>query len=198
MPSDLMNTVGTALQTIVALCGAFLVAFWIALVLWTFRDMRARSRDIFATLLATLLVLIFGPIGLGLYLLLRPRETLAEHYERMLEEETLLRDMEDQPVCPTCQHKLQPDWMLCPHCTTQLRRPCESCGRLLDMGWKICPYCAQVPVNAAAPEAVAPPAPTPTPVRVPAVEGDAPPIDEGRWARPTTRAKLTPETPAPE
>ena len=42
----------------------------------------------------------------------RRRQGMAEHYERMLEEETLLRDMEEQPVCPTCQHKLQPDWML--------------------------------------------------------------------------------------
>lgn len=196
MPSDLMNTVGTALQTIVALCGAFLVAFWIALVLWTFRDMRARSRDIFATLLATLLVLVFGPIGLGLYLLLRPRETLAEHYERMLEEETLLRDMEEQPVCPTCQHKLQADWMLCPHCTTQLRRPCDSCGRLLDMAWKICPYCAHVPSSAAPEEVV--PVPEPAPVRVTPAESGPYPTDDGRWARPTTRPMLTPETPAPE
>lgn len=196
MPSDLMNTVGTALQAVVALCGAFLVAFWIALVLWTFRDMRARSRDIFATLLATLLVLVFGPIGLGLYLLLRPRETLAEHYERMLEEETLLRDMEEQPVCPTCQHKLQPDWMLCPHCTTQLRRPCDSCGRLLDMGWKICPYCAYVPSSIAPEEAAPVPAPASLPVTP--VESGTYPTDEGRWARPTTRPMLTPETPTPE
>lgn len=196
MPSDLMNTVGTALQAVVALCGAFLVAFWIALVLWTFRDMRARSRDIFATLLATLLVLVFGPIGLGLYLLLRPRETLVEHYERMLEEETLLRDMEEQPVCPTCQHKLQPDWMLCPHCTTQLRRPCDSCGRLLDMGWKICPYCAYVPSSIAPEEAAPVPAPASLPVTP--VESGTYPTDEGRWARPTTRPMLTPETPAPE
>lgn len=197
MPSDLMNTVGTALQTIVAFCGAFLVAFWIALVLWTFRDMRARSRDILATVLASLLVLVFGPIGLALYLLLRPRETLAEHYERMLEEETLLRDMEEQPVCPTCQHKLQPDWMLCPHCTTQLRRPCESCGRLQDIGWKICPYCAYAPSPVTVEVPTVKPAMVPPPAAPPEIE--AGPNDEGRWARPSTaRPLLTPEPPAQE
>ena len=152
----------------VAVFGALLVAFWIALVIWTFRDMRVRTRDILATLLASLLVLLFGPVGLGLYLLLRPRDTLAERYERMLEEEALLRDMEEQPVCSSCQHKIQPDWMLCPHCTAQLRRPCASCGRLLDMSWQICPYCAQVPT-------VAPMQTLPA----------SPAADDGRWAKPT-------------
>ena len=129
MSSDLLNTIGAALQTVVAVFGALLVAFWIALIIWTFRDMRARTRDILAALLATLLVLLFGPIGLGLYLLLRPRDTLAEQYERMLEEEALLRDMEEQPVCSSCQHKIQPDWMLCPHCTAELRRPWPNPAR---------------------------------------------------------------------
>ena len=168
MSSDLLNTIGTALQTVVAVFGAFLEAYWIALVIWTFRDMRVRTRDILATLLASLLVLLFGPVGLGLYLLLRPRDTLAERYERMLEEEALLRDMEEQPVCSSCQHKIQPDWMLCPHCTAQLRRPCASCGRLLDMSWQICPYCAQVPT-------VAPMQTLPA----------SPAADDGRWAKPT-------------
>ena len=54
MSSDLLNTIGTVLQTVVAVFGALLAAFWIALVIWTFRDMRARSRDVLATLLASL------------------------------------------------------------------------------------------------------------------------------------------------
>ncbi len=176
MSSDLLNTIGTVLQTVVAVFGALLVAFWIALVVWTFRDMRARSRDILATLLASLLVVLFGPVGLGLYLLLRPRDTLAEQYERMLQEEALLRDMEEQPVCPNCQHKTQPDWMLCPHCTSQLRRPCASCGRLLDLGWQICPYCAQTPTaTPAAPEQIT------SATQLPSPQG----VDDGRWARPS-------------
>ena len=148
MPSDLLNAVGAFLQSFIALFGALLVAFWISLVIWTVRDMRSRSRDVLATILASLLVLLFGPLGWLLYLLLRPRETLADTYERMLEEETLLRGMEEQPVCPTCQHKTQPDWQICPYCATQLRQPCASCGKLLDLSWQICPYCGHVPADA--------------------------------------------------
>lgn len=145
MPPEILNNIGIILQVIVALCGAFLLAFWLSMVIWTHRDIRSRSRDIFAAILAALMVLLFGPIGLLLYLLLRPRETLAEAYDRALEEEALLREIEERVVCPTCGQPTQPDWMLCPHCHTQLKKPCAECERLLEMEWRLCPYCGSAP-----------------------------------------------------
>lgn len=88
-----LEDIGTILLALAAFVGTFLVAFWMSLVIWTFRDMRLRSRDIFAQLLASLVVLIFGPLGLLIYLILRPQETLAEAYARTLEEEALLQDV---------------------------------------------------------------------------------------------------------
>jgi RNA polymerase subunit RPABC4/transcription elongation factor Spt4 len=125
----------------IAVLTALLVAFWIGLAIWTLRDIRARTRDIFAWILATVLVLIAGPIGWLLYCLLRPRETLAEAYDRQLEEEALLRDITARRACPTCQTVTEPDWLLCPHCRTELRRSCAQCGRPLELGWVACPYC---------------------------------------------------------
>lgn len=148
MSPDLMNTIGVVLQVLVALAGAFFVAFWISLVIWTFRDIRARTRDVFAQILATLLVLLFTPFlgaGLILYLLLRPKETLAQAYERALEEEALLRDIEEQPACPRCQRAVEEDWQVCPYCREPLKTPCPHCGKLLAFSWVICPYCAQEP-----------------------------------------------------
>jgi RNA polymerase subunit RPABC4/transcription elongation factor Spt4 len=146
MPTEILNNVGIVLQVVVALTGAFLLAFWVSMVIWTYRDIRSRSRDIFAALLAALMVLLFGPIGLMLYLLLRPRETLAEAYDRALEEEALLREIEERVVCPTCGQPTQYEWMLCPHCHTQLKRPCAECGKLLEMEWRLCPYCGSAPM----------------------------------------------------
>ena len=93
LPTELLNTIGMILELFVAGTTALLVAFWIGLVVWTFRDIRSRTRDVFAWFLATVLVLILGPIGWLLYFLLRPRETLAQVYDRQLEEEVLLRDI---------------------------------------------------------------------------------------------------------
>ena len=151
MPTDLINTLMVVLQVFLALLGGFLAAFHISLVIWTFRDIRSRSRDAFAHILAAALVLFFSLPGLLLYLILRPRETLAEQYERALEEEALLQDIEERLVCPGCQRKVEPDFMVCPACRTQLKVRCQHCGRLLHPKWTICPYCAS-PVGPPPPE----------------------------------------------
>jgi len=165
MPTDLLNTLMVGLQIFLAILGGFLAAFHLALVIWTFRDIRSRSRDAFAHILATALVFFFSLPGLLLYMILRPRETLAEQYERALEEEALLQDIEERSVCPGCQRKVEPDFVVCPSCQTQLKTQCANCGRLLHPKWTICPYCAT---------SVAPPPPerlTPQPEVASAVAG---------------------------
>jgi len=140
-----LEDIGKILLAAVAFISAFTVAFWVSLVIWTFRDMRLRSRDIFAQLLASLVVLIFGPLGMLIYLILRPQETLSEAYARTLEEEALLQDItEEQPVCPECKHRIEPDFIICPACHTELRKACPHCGRLMLMRWEICPYCGEL------------------------------------------------------
>jgi RNA polymerase subunit RPABC4/transcription elongation factor Spt4 len=141
-PPELLNQVGVVLEVVVAVLTALTVAFWISLAIWTFRDIRSRTRDFFAWLLAVLLVLGLGPIGLLLYLLLRPKETLAEVYDRQLEEEALLRDITARRACPSCQAVTEADWLICPHCRTELRRTCASCGKPLELSWVACPFCA--------------------------------------------------------
>jgi RNA polymerase subunit RPABC4/transcription elongation factor Spt4 len=133
--------IGVILQVIIALFGAFFLAFWVSMIIWTFRDVRSRSRDIFAQLLATLMVMVFNLPGLFLYFILRPQETLVEAYERSLEEEALLQDIEERLVCPGCKRKIKPDFIICPDCHTRLKKSCPNCRRLLHLKWNICPYC---------------------------------------------------------
>jgi RNA polymerase subunit RPABC4/transcription elongation factor Spt4 len=141
LPTGLLNGAATVLVNIVAVLTALLVAFWVGLAIWTFRDIRARTTDAFAWVLATVLVLVAGPIGWLLYFLLRPRETIAEAYDRQLEEEALLRDITTRRACPTCQTVTEPDWLICPRCQTNLRCTCTDCSRPLELDWVACPYC---------------------------------------------------------
>jgi RNA polymerase subunit RPABC4/transcription elongation factor Spt4 len=121
--------------------GAFLVALWVALVVWTFRDIRARHRDRLVHFLAAALVALLNLPGILVFLVLRPSRTLEEEYQQTLEEEALLQSIEDQSVCPGCERRIRDDWMVCPTCQTKLRKPCHSCGRLMELPWNICPYC---------------------------------------------------------
>ena len=127
---------------VVIVLGMYVAAFWLAMIIWTFRDHRSRSRDGLASLAAALLVAVLFLPGLLVYLLLRPRETLSEAYERSLEEEALLQDIEEKPICPGCGRPSNTDWQVCPYCHTTLRKPCIKCGQLLELPWTQCPYCA--------------------------------------------------------
>lgn len=144
--------------------GLWLLFLWLGIVAWTYRDVRSRSRDLTAQVLAVFLVLMFFPgmnvPGLLLYLLLRPRETLEEAYARSLEQEALLAEVGEGALCGQCQQPVQKDFLFCPYCQAHLREPCRSCERLLSLYWSICPYCGtprgpravSVPAQEVAPE----------------------------------------------
>ncbi len=146
--SDAINflfniSISPEFRLLVACIGAYLVAFWLSLIIWTFRDISARTRDVIAIALSTLLVAVFTVPGCLLYLLLRPKQTLAEGYERSLEEEYLLADIEDAEVCPACKRRVEREFMFCPHCRTKLRRDCETCGTPVSLRWAACPTCGR-------------------------------------------------------
>ncbi|MGH2613648.1 MAG: zinc ribbon domain-containing protein [Thermomicrobiales bacterium] len=145
----MIETAARGAQFLLAIGIAYLIAVWFALVAWTFRDIESRSRSVFTQVFSTLLVVLFFAPGLILYLILRPKESLDQAFQRALEEEYLLQDLDDLPLCLGCQRAVEADFVLCPHCQTRLRGPCPACSRLIDLRWGVCPYCA-VPVDRAA------------------------------------------------
>ncbi len=141
-----MDWPGNGWQNIAALAGtlagAYLLVFWISIIAWTYRDIRDRSRDAAFQVVAVLLVLVFNVLGLIIYLILRPRESLGESYARSLEEEALLQELEEQGICPSCKRYITAEFIICPYCRAQLKEPCAKCGRPLSFNWLACPYCA--------------------------------------------------------
>lgn len=144
-----MSTLKSVLPYVVSGFVAFGLALWFSIVVWTFLDIRSRSRDKLVWVFATLLVLFFNVFGLVVYLILRPHETLMQAYERSLEEEALLQEIEERPICPNCRHRVEHDYRICPNCLTKLKDICISCDRLVELDWTVCPYCTverKVPV----------------------------------------------------
>ena len=164
---DILESIPFYLTILSTICGGLTVALFGGMAIWTFRDIRARSRDVLAQILATLLVIALPIIGLVVYLMLRPRETLADAYERSLEQEALLQAIEEPEVCPGCGQRVKSDYLYCPACHTRLKRACPECGRPLHLRWSLCPYCSA----SVAPQALEP-VPTTQPETLPA---DVPP-----------------------
>jgi RNA polymerase subunit RPABC4/transcription elongation factor Spt4 len=111
------------------------------LAIWTYRDITARAKDPLIRFLAVLVVAILFLPGIVVYLILRPQRTLEEEYQQTLEEEALLRAIEETPTCPGCGRRTKDDWLVCPHCHTKLKKPCHHCGYLMDLAWNLCPHC---------------------------------------------------------
>lgn len=121
--------------------GAFVAVLWLSLVIWTYRDIRNRSRDPLARILAVLVTAVLFLPGIVVYLILRPARTLEEEYQRTLEEEALLQSIEDAALCPGCGRHVKENWVVCPDCHTRLKKTCHQCGKPMELPWNLCPYC---------------------------------------------------------
>ena len=133
-------------QFIATVAAAVFIAYGIVLslgiIVWTYRDIGERTRDGWSQAVSVMLVFLFNIPGLFLYLILRPRETLADTYERRLETEAIRQDLAEQRVaCPNCQRPVKEEFLFCPHCRTKLQAPCAACGSALELSWATCPYC---------------------------------------------------------
>jgi Double zinc ribbon len=117
------------------------LVFWFGFAFWTYRDAKRRIDDPWLVGTATLLGLVpfVGPLA---YLLFRPPETLEDRHARYVELQALeSRTQRTQPACPVCRSAVEPAFLVCPVCTTQLKEQCVSCKAPLEPLWQVCPYC---------------------------------------------------------
>jgi RNA polymerase subunit RPABC4/transcription elongation factor Spt4 len=135
------RTLSNLIMLLAAWGAAFLVALWVSLIFWTYRDIRIRSHDQVIRILSIIIVALLFLPGIVIYLILRPAYTIEEEYQHTLEEEALLQSIEDIPVCPGCGRKTQDTWMVCPTCHTRLMKTCHNCRKLMELSWNLCPYC---------------------------------------------------------
>ncbi len=147
MTSFLIGFPGGSLESTLKLGGIILVSYalvlWLSAIVWVYRDVRNRTTDPASQLIAVLLVAVFNLPGLIVYLVIRPQATMADAYERSLETEAVLHELQlTANSCQTCRRPIDDDFNVCPHCRTVLREGCRSCGRAIRTSWATCPYCA--------------------------------------------------------
>src|ERR687897_1650322 len=134
-------------QAAIQLSVIYIVLLWLGTAYWAFRDMQARTENPILPYFAAALIIFFTPLlfvfAVILFLIVRPRETLAEVYERSLAEESLLAEVEKNELCPVCRDRIDSDWLVCPNCRTRLHRVCPSCNRLADPSWPLCAFCGR-------------------------------------------------------
>jgi len=136
-----------ALQFGLRAIGIYLVILWLATAYWAFRDMQQRSDNPILPYLASAGIILFTPLffvlGVWVYKIVRPHEKIGEVWERNLAEEALLAEVEAIHHCPTCERRIDDEWIICPTCRTRLNRVCPNCSRLVGLDWSLCAWCGK-------------------------------------------------------
>lgn len=115
------------------------VILWVALVYWTYTDARRRGA---VAILWGIVAVVFPFIGTLVYLIVRPPEYALDARERELELAVLERELRSRVLlCPNCRALVEKDYLICPECEWELKKPCINCEKPLNMDWETCPYC---------------------------------------------------------
>ena len=125
----------------------YIVVLWIATAYWAFRDMQQRSDNAILPYLVAAGIILFTPflflLAVWVYKIVRPHEKVGEIWERNLAEEALLNEVESIHHCPTCERRVDEEWIICPSCRTRLNRVCPNCSRLVGLDWSLCAWCGK-------------------------------------------------------
>jgi len=120
----------------------FVFLFWAATVYWVWKDARRRITEPTLVWLSTLIGAIPPFLGPLVYMLFRPPEYLADVRERELEIRAIEKRLAERALtCNVCGCEVEPEFLVCPVCTTKLRQACTSCAKPLEPAWQVCPYC---------------------------------------------------------
>lgn len=112
------------------------VFFWVISILWTAKDIAARTNSFFGQILAILLVGIGTPfIWLPLYFLLRP---LRFKWDRIWWREATTAQT---TTCPSCAMKNPLHHDFCIACGQKLVIDCKECKHNYPWVYDYCPQC---------------------------------------------------------
>lgn len=125
---------------------------WIAIIIWVTKDIINRTNNILYQIFSIFTVLLWTPLWIVVYLLIRPSKTLFEKYyeEASIDEDLDLSDFEEEKrdevkklLCSKCSFEIQSEYKFCPNCSTCLKKDCTHCGKEMKPEWHVCPYCGK-------------------------------------------------------
>ena len=108
-------------------------------------DLRRRRAPGDGAVLLGAVALLVPFLGTLTNLIVRPPEYLLDSRERELEVAVLERELRQQvSLCLKCRSIVEKEFLLCPECGSDLKKPCENCQRPLHLAWNTCPLRATV------------------------------------------------------
>ena len=114
------------LKNVVIFAVLYFFVIWISILVWVIRDISNRTDKLYLQIISVLIILIFTPFWIFLYLLIRPSKTLFEQYHSEIEEN--LESLTEEIIAKIGKKNLH---ML----------KCSKCSEEISLEFKYCPYC---------------------------------------------------------
>jgi hypothetical protein len=133
-----------------------LIVFWLVVLYWVWLDSGDRTSNKIVRCSYVLLVAVLNVIGLIIYLIIRPGQTIEEIYWADLERRYLKYETAELGDCPQCGRQLFPGYTFCPNCRYKIKRRCKNCQVFIDKKNKFCPHCGQEVKKRRSPEEASP------------------------------------------
>jgi hypothetical protein len=130
--------------------------FWLVVLYWVWLDSGDRVSNKIVRCLYVLLVAGLNIIGLIIYLIIRPGQTIEEIYWADLERRYLKYETAELGDCPKCGRQLFPGYTFCPSCKYRLKKKCRRCQVFVDKKDKFCPHCGHEMKKRISPEETSP------------------------------------------
>jgi len=139
------------IENVVKFFVLYFIIIWIFLIVWVAKDISNRTQSSFMQVISVLIMILFTPLGIFLYLLIRPWKTLFDQYSEEIEENLkFLNDEVKAKIwkenfevisCPQCKAEIEKEFKFCPSCKAKLKKICENCWEILELDCKKCPSC---------------------------------------------------------
>ena len=121
------------LKNVIIFSVLYFFVIWISLLAWVIRDITNRTDRVYLQIISILTILLFTPLWIFLYLLIRPSKTLFEQYYTEVEDnldclwadiiEKIWKDKFDIIKCDKCEAEIMSDFKYCPYCKSKVNAP---------------------------------------------------------------------------
>lgn len=120
--------------------GVILLFFWIAVVIWVYRDAEKRRME---GVIWALIVFFTHLIGLIVYAIVRSNHPVPQSASTASPSSPPPPPQASVsgPVCKSCGKPVEKDHSYCAMCGEKLHTVCAKCGKEIQRNWTVCPFC---------------------------------------------------------
>lgn len=133
---ELFSSMSSSISTVLTVFLVIVIVLYVLSIAYVVKDSRSRGASS-----AWIVISLIPLIGFIAYCVGRPQLTTEDRDEQELELALKRRQLMHYGECAHCGYPVEADYVLCPHCHQRLKNLCPTCHHALNPEWSICPYC---------------------------------------------------------